>query len=140
MLDTIFFFMVIITFMWLTSKIQKMKVDHQKELKQIRRECLEGLVLRAREVPEGIEFSATDKEIDLTIYCTVKLNKRQSNSSNNQSSIWHVLGIMPTNDRDKIEKAFRKMSMVYHPDHGGTSTAFNTLVKAKEKAISQLRN
>lgn len=54
-----------------------------------------------------------------------------------QSSIWHVLGMMPTTDRSAVEKAFRKMSMVYHPDQGGTSVAFNTLVEAKEKALQK---
>lgn len=55
------------------------------------------------------------------------------------SSIWHVLGMMPTTDRNAIEKAFRKMSMVYHPDTGGTSSAFNALVEAKEKALQKCR-
>lgn len=54
-----------------------------------------------------------------------------------QSSIWHVLGMMPTTDRNAVEKAFRKMSMVYHPDVGGTSKAFNALVSAKEKALQK---
>ena len=56
-----------------------------------------------------------------------------------QSSIWHVLGMMPTTDRNAVEKAFRKMSLVYHPDAGGTSSAFNTLMEAKEKALQKCR-
>lgn len=55
-----------------------------------------------------------------------------------QSSIWHVLGIMPTKDRDKILSAFKRMSMVYHPDVGGDGKAFNTLVTARDKALSKL--
>jgi hypothetical protein len=55
------------------------------------------------------------------------------------SSIWHVLGMMPTTDRNAVEKAFRKMSMVYHPDTGGTTSAFNALVEAKEKALQKCR-
>lgn len=55
------------------------------------------------------------------------------------SSIWHVLGMMPTNDRTAVEKAFRKMSLVYHPDAGGTSKSFNTLVEAKEKALQKCK-
>ena len=56
-----------------------------------------------------------------------------------RSSIWHVLGMMPTTDSSAVEKAFRKMSMVYHPDAGGTSKSFNTLVEAKEKALQKCR-
>ena len=57
-----------------------------------------------------------------------------------QSSIWHVLGMMPTTNSDAVEKAFRKMSMVYHPDQGGTSGSFNTLVEAKAKALKVCNN
>lgn len=60
-----------------------------------------------------------------------------ASSDKQQSSIWHVLGCMPTTDKTKIESAFRKMAMVYHPDHGGSSTAFQTLVAAKEKALAK---
>lgn len=56
-----------------------------------------------------------------------------------QSSIWHVLGCMPTTNRSVVEKAFRKMAMVYHPDHGGTSGAFLTLTQAKEKALAKCK-
>lgn len=53
----------------------------------------------------------------------------------NQSSIWHVLGMMPTNDRQKVLTAYKKMAMIYHPDHGGTSDSFRTLIDAKDKAL-----
>jgi len=56
-----------------------------------------------------------------------------------QSSIWHVLGIMPTTDKDKVISAYRKMSTVYHPDCGGTSSSFNTLNNAKDKALQQCK-
>lgn len=52
-----------------------------------------------------------------------------------QSQIWHVLGIMPTTDRNAVISAYRKMSMVYHPDCGGDAKAFETLTNAKEKAL-----
>lgn len=60
-------------------------------------------------------------------------------SNGTQSSIWHVLGCMPTTDRTVVEKSFRKMAMVYHPDHGGTSGAFLTLTQAKEKALAKCK-
>ena len=56
-----------------------------------------------------------------------------------QSSIWHVLGIMPTTNKDKVISAYRKMSLVYHPDCGGTSSSFNTLNNAKDKALKQCK-
>lgn len=54
-----------------------------------------------------------------------------------RSSIWHVLGLMPTKDKTKIEQAYRKMAMVYHPDHGGSSEAFNILQDARKKALAR---
>ena len=54
-----------------------------------------------------------------------------------RSSIWHVLGIMPTKDAEKIKSAFKKMSLVYHPDVGGDNNAFNTLVNARDKALEK---
>lgn len=54
-----------------------------------------------------------------------------------QSSIWHVLGMMPTNDKQKVLTAYRKMAMIYHPDHGGSSEAFQTLNDAKDNAIAK---
>lgn len=103
------------------------------------------------EWPE-LSFSQSDSGQIITLTMTTKNGKSKSNylSINRlhlpvrekevvkiQSSIWHVLGIMPTNDSSVVEKAFRKMSMVYHPDVGGDSKAFNTLVNAKEKALQK---
>ena len=56
-----------------------------------------------------------------------------------QSSIWHVLGIMPTTDKSKVIAAYRKMSTVYHPDNGGTNDAFQTLTNAKDKALEKCK-
>ena len=103
------------------------------------------------EWPE-LSFTQSDSGQIITLTMTTKNGKTKSNylSINRlslpvrekevvkiQSSIWHVLGIMPTNDSSVVEKAFRKMSMVYHPDVGGDSKAFNTLVNAKEKALQK---
>ena len=101
------------------------------------------------EWPE-LSFTQDDKIITLTMTKKDGETKRNYLSLNRlslpvrekevvkvQSSIWHVLGIMPTNDSSVVEKAFRKMSMVYHPDVGGDSKAFNTLVNAKEKALQK---
>lgn len=88
---------------------------------------------------------------DMTAYKTiynecirlkVRLSMLENNvggRSNETSSIWHVLGCMPTTDRIVIEKAYRRMAMVYHPDSGGSSGAFQTLTKAKEKALNQCK-
>lgn len=51
------------------------------------------------------------------------------------SNCWHVLAILPTKDRDKVESAYKKMALVYHPDRGGNSAAFQTLTKAKDRAL-----
>lgn len=56
-----------------------------------------------------------------------------------QSSIWHVLGMMPTTDKSKVLAAYRRMAMVYHPDHGGDSKAFQTLSDARDKALAKCK-
>lgn len=52
---------------------------------------------------------------------------------------WHVLGCLPTKDPKVIQTAFRKMSLVYHPDTGGSRESFDTLVKAKDAALAQCK-
>jgi len=51
------------------------------------------------------------------------------------NDFWLVLGIMPTKDIIAIEKAYKKMSLVYHPDQGGSNEHFIRLTKSKESAI-----
>lgn len=53
------------------------------------------------------------------------------------SSIWHVLGCMPTKDKSQIEAAFKRMAKVYHPDCGGSSKAFQILTEARDKSLSK---
>lgn len=54
---------------------------------------------------------------------------------NRQPDFWIMLGCLPTKDVKKIEASYRKMCMVYHPDHGGNTDIFNMLTKSKEKAL-----
>lgn len=52
---------------------------------------------------------------------------------------WHVLGCLPTKDPKVIQTAFRKMSMIYHPDQGGSKEAFATLTRARDSALAQCK-
>jgi hypothetical protein len=52
------------------------------------------------------------------------------------SNCWHVLGIMPSANRDKVSAAYKKMAMVYHPDHGGSSASFILLGKCRDSAYT----
>lgn len=69
--------------------------------------------------------------------CAQKLKRAAGSSNKTQSSIWHVLGMMPSKKRADVLKAFKRMALVYHPDHGGTSETFQALTAAKEKALSK---
>lgn len=51
-------------------------------------------------------------------------------------SCWFILGMMPTKDTGKVKTAYRKMSMVYHPDLGGDAKAFQSLTVAYNTALS----
>lgn len=68
---------------------------------------------------------------------TIRKYLTPSSSTKTTSSIWHVLGIMPTTDRTVVLTAYRKMSLVYHPDGGGTAEAFQTLTNARDKALAK---
>ena len=50
---------------------------------------------------------------------------------------WHILGCIPTQSRAQVERAFRRMSMVYHPDQGGNTDAFLLLQRARDFALDQ---
>ena len=56
-----------------------------------------------------------------------------------KSSIWHVLAIMPTTNKQTVNTAFKKMSFVYHPDHGGSAEAFQVLKEARDKALAKCK-
>jgi DnaJ domain len=47
-------------------------------------------------------------------------------------SAHRTLGIQPGATRDQIRAAFRKLSQVHHPDHGGNPDEFKKLVKARD--------
>lgn len=68
-----------------------------------------------------------------------KLASQLEDSKKTTSSIWHVLGCMPTTDKSKVQAAFKKMALVYHPDHGGSSQAFQILVNARDKALEKCK-
>lgn len=42
--------------------------------------------------------------------------------------------------KEEIEKQFKKLSQVFHPDKGGTNEAFNELVNARELALIYVEN
>lgn len=62
-----------------------------------------------------------------------------SPSPTNGMNEWHVLGCLPTTDAAKVHSAYRKMSQVYHPDHGGSNKSFHTLTEARDKALKQCK-
>lgn len=53
--------------------------------------------------------------------------------------IWHILGCLPTKDPKVVQAAFRKMSLVYHPDQGGNTQIFGMLVEARDLALAQCK-
>jgi hypothetical protein len=53
-------------------------------------------------------------------------------------SHWEILGINKTNDKALILRAFRKLAMKYHPDHGGKQEDFVKLKKAYHAALDEM--
>lgn len=49
---------------------------------------------------------------------------------------WKLLNLQPTCDRQQIEKAWRKLASIHHPDHGGNEDTFKQIRVAYEQALS----
>lgn len=86
---------------------------------------------------ELINSKGKSKKLHLSLD---RVSKSLPNNTITRSSIWHVLGIMPTSDRSKVLTALKKMALVYHPDCGGTSESFNTLKQARDKALAKCKS
>lgn len=56
-----------------------------------------------------------------------------------EENFWIILGCVPTTSREKVEAAYRRMSIAYHPDTGGTTELFQRLTDAKNKALKQCK-
>jgi hypothetical protein len=50
-------------------------------------------------------------------------------------SCWEILHILPTTDRDTIERAYRVRALQCHPDRGGTDSAMAELNDARQRAL-----
>lgn len=50
-------------------------------------------------------------------------------------AFWKTLGIVPTRDKDTIQKAFRAASKKSHPDRGGNAAAFQAVFEARNAAL-----
>jgi len=55
------------------------------------------------------------------------------------SRAWQALQMQPTTDLDRVRRHFRKLSMQYHPDRGGTTTQFQAIQQAMQTLSSHLR-
>lgn len=53
------------------------------------------------------------------------------------SNPWKTLNISPTKDKDLINKAWRKLASIHHPDHGGDADTFKKIREAYEDALSK---
>lgn len=51
---------------------------------------------------------------------------------------WAMIGCIPTKDKSAVEKSFRKMSMIYHPDQGGNADYFKKLCDARDEILKTL--
>lgn len=48
---------------------------------------------------------------------------------------WKILDLRPTKDRQQIERAWRKLASIHHPDRGGDAEKFKIVREAYEKAL-----
>lgn len=49
-----------------------------------------------------------------------------------------TLGLDGDVTKEEIDKAFRKLSMRFHPDHGGDAGEFHKLVQAREEGLKSV--
>lgn len=50
---------------------------------------------------------------------------------------WKILDLRPTKDRQQIEKVWRKLASLHHPDHGGDAEKFKEIREAYEQALTK---
>lgn len=50
---------------------------------------------------------------------------------------WKILDLRPTKDRQQIEKAWRRLASLHHPDHGGDAEKFKEIREAYEQALNK---
>jgi hypothetical protein len=53
-------------------------------------------------------------------------------------SPWTILELLPTNNIKEIERAWRRLANIHHPDRGGDSEKFNLVREAYEVILSRL--
>ncbi len=91
----------------------------------------------ARDIADYLQIKEYDKR---TIEAKYKYGRQQQSSSGRGGSTDHyyaVLGLSPGADKDAIKKAYRKLSMKYHPDkvnHLGQE--FRAVAEEKMKEIN----
>jgi hypothetical protein len=54
-----------------------------------------------------------------------------------EGSIWQVLGVAPSATVEEIRAAFRRRTLVTHPDRGGDAEAFRALRAAHDEALQR---
>lgn len=50
---------------------------------------------------------------------------------------WKVLDLRPTKDKQQIERTWRKLASLHHPDHGGDAEKFKLIREAYEQALAK---
>lgn len=48
---------------------------------------------------------------------------------------WKLLNLNPTRDKQQIDRAWRKLASIHHPDHGGDPETFKQIRAAYEQAL-----
>jgi len=60
------------------------------------------------------------------------LSRFRMSSPRNETNLYKVLGVERSADKDEIRKAYKKLSMKYHPDKGGNEEDFKAISRASD--------
>lgn len=58
---------------------------------------------------------------------------------NKEESCYEILGVMPWATEEEINKAYKDLCKIRHPDKGGSTDAFTQLLNAQCEALSRLK-
>ncbi len=88
----------------------------------------------ARKIAEFLDISQYDQQ---TIWSRYHYRNRQQTSVSEEERYYEVLGLTPGVDFSEIKKAYRKLSMKYHPDKvGHLGEEFRRVAEEKMKDIN----
>jgi hypothetical protein len=109
---------------------------------QVIKERERTMAREEREFNEKIRRILEDLKNDHRAHQQTRQKQQQQKQQNVKSVVngFSYLGLTNNASEDQVLKAYRKLSLIHHPDRGGDAIKFTNLTNAKEVCIKYLKN